>query len=724
MPSDATEAPRGMRLRFDRPDVEARFRDDSFDRSLPFLRLSIVLGAILYSAFGALDYVRWPELAPQFWAARAAIVAMLLATLALSYTPVFRAVVQLTVASVAFAAGLAIVWMMSLTNPPDHIYYVGLIIIVFYAYHFLRVRFAYATAVSWLMLAAYDVMALTVSPVDPVELVTVNFFLVTANIVGMISGYFSEFYIRRDFEKSELLQEHQRQFASIADNLPGAVFRRVVRPDGTIRYPYVSASLMTTLERDPQELVGNPDLVFGWVHPDDLEAGVAEVGRHDETLEPLSMELRFLTGTGGIKWLRISARAYRAANGDRVWDGVALDITDLKQREDELRQAQKMEAVGQLTGGVAHDFNNLLTVVIGNLDLYTRKVGEDGPGGRLIASALASARRGSELTRRLLAFSRRQALQPVPVDLNALVAGMSEMIERTLGAQVDVAIRVRHALPPASADPAQVENALLNLSLNARDAMVEGGRLTIETGELTVDTAEGPEEARLDPGRYVWLGVSDTGTGMLPEVRERAFEPFFTTKASGAGSGLGLSMIYGFARQSGGTVRIYSEEGVGTTVRLILPVAAEAAAACGPAQPAHEDKTRAVPGQTVLVIEDDDAVRALAAEMLDGLGYTVRAFADGPSALRAIEGSGRVDLLFTDVALPGGMTGTEVAARARLERPDLRVLYTSGFAAQHLLRAGSVPEGVELLNKPYTMTELATAVHHALDRTNADALAQ
>ncbi len=710
-----------MRLRFDQPDVEARFRDENFDRSLPFIRLSIALGAVLYSAFAALDYVRWPELAPQFWVARAIIVAMLLAILALSFTPQFRAVVQFAVASVAFAAGIAIVWMMSLTSPPDHIYYVGLIIIVFYTYHFLRVRFAYATAVSWLMLAAYDVMALTVSTMDPVELITVNFFLVTANVVGMISGYFSEFYIRRDFEKSELLQEQKRQFASIADNLPGAVFRRIVRPDGTIHYPYVSTSLMTTLERDPQELVGNPDLVFGWVHPEDLESGVAQVRSHDATLEPLSMELRFLTGDHKVKWLRISARAYHAANGDRIWDGVALDITDLKQREDELRQAQKMEAVGQLTGGVAHDFNNLLTVVIGNLDLYGRKAGEDAPGGRLIASALAAARRGSELTRRLLAFSRRQALHPVPVDLNGLVSGMSEMIERTLGAQIDVVASTRDDLPPASADPAQVENALLNLSLNARDAMPEGGRLTIETGELLIDAADGTEDARLEPGRYVWLAVSDTGTGMPAEVQEHAFEPFFTTKASGAGSGLGLSMIYGFARQSGGTVRIYSEEGVGTTVRLILPVAAEAAAGGG-AAPAGVGEAKAAPGETVVVIEDDDAVRALATEMLGGLGYTVRAFADGPAALSAIEGGSRVDLLFTDIALPGGMAGTEVAARARRERPALRVLYTSGFAAQHLLRSGSVPDDVELLNKPYTLAELATAVRHALERTNPHAL--
>jgi PAS domain S-box-containing protein len=390
---------------------------------------------------------------------------------------------------------------------------------------------------------------------------------------------------------------------------------------------------------------------------------------------------------------------------------ITRDLTERKQTEQALRQAQKMEAVGQLTGGIAHDFNNLLTVILGNLQMLGDQVRDDALSAKLVDAAARSAGRGAELTRKLLAFSRRQMLNPASIDLVELVGGMTEMLRRTLGETIEVATRVDAQVPHAFADQGQVENALLNLALNARDAMPRGGRLTIGIEAARLDADYTARESGVAAGDYVMLAVSDTGTGMLAEVLARAVEPFFTTKESGKGSGLGLSMVYGFAKQSGGHLKIYSEPGYGTTVRLYLPVAQRTEARA--AMAAGHDHPRG--SETVLVVEDDEDVRQVAVGFLDSLGYAVLEAADPRQAMEMLERNARVDLLFTDVILPGGMTGVDLAREACARHGTLKVLYTSGYARGALPASGHVEEGSALLAKPYSREFLATMVREVLD---------
>jgi len=390
------------------------------------------------------------------------------------------------------------------------------------------------------------------------------------------------------------------------------------------------------------------------------------------------------------------------------------DVTEQRQAEQALRQAQKMEAVGQLTGGVAHDFNNLLTVILGNLQILAEHVQGDAEAGELLKAAIKAGRRGADLNRTLLAFSRRQRLAPAPVDLNELIAGMAGMLRRALGETIQTVVVPSPGLPLAMADPAQLETALLNLAVNARDAMPEGGTLTIETASVVLDESYTAREADVAPGSYVMLAVSDTGSGMSPEVLMHAFEPFFTTKDTGKGSGLGLALVYGFVKQSGGHVKIYSEEGHGTTVRLYLPPVR------GSIEQALEAPAAAVHpkgSETVLVVEDEEDVRELACRVLNGLGYRVLSAADGAAALAILEREAGVDLLFTDVVLPGGLNGPELARRAASADRAPRVLYTSGYTGNAIQQLDAIEQGVRLICKPYPIEELARKVRAALDGT-------
>jgi PAS domain S-box-containing protein len=387
----------------------------------------------------------------------------------------------------------------------------------------------------------------------------------------------------------------------------------------------------------------------------------------------------------------------------------------LRANEAALRQSQKMEAVGQLTGGVAHDFNNLLQVIIGNLDTIERKLPEDFIRLRRAAGqALKGARRAASLTQRLLAFSRRQPLDPKPANVNSLVTNLSELIHRTLGETVAVETVLAAGLWQVEIDANELEAAILNLAVNARDAMPEGGRLTIETANAHIDEAYAANYAEVAPGQYVGIYVSDTGEGMDQETVGRAFEPFYTTKPVGRGTGLGLSQVYGFVKQSGGHVKIYSEPGDGTTVKIYLPrfVSGEAAALV------QEDDGPAPDGdgeETILVLEDDDDVRTYSVDILRELGYRVVEAHDGPSALRLLQRQTRVDLLFTDVVLPGGMTGAQVAEQAREARPGLKVLFTTGYARNAIIHQGRLDKGVRLITKPFGSNELASKVRDVLD---------
>jgi PAS domain S-box-containing protein len=393
---------------------------------------------------------------------------------------------------------------------------------------------------------------------------------------------------------------------------------------------------------------------------------------------------------------------------------VTRDITQKKAVEEQLRQAQKMEAVGQLTGGIAHDFNNLLTVIMGNLEHLERvSPPAQQPTQRLIAAALRGASRAAILTDRLLVFSRRHPLAPEVLSVNKLVAGMSDLLRRTIGEAILVETVLAGGLWPTLADSNQLENALINLAVNARDAMPDGGKLTIETANSHLDDAYARMHDEVQPGQYVGIFITDTGIGMSAENVAQAFEPFFTTKDIGQGTGLGLSQVYGFIKQSGGHVKIYSEVGEGTTVKLYLPRHSGAEDMVG-----GREETRELPrghGETVLVVEDDPDVRDYTIEIVSELGYTVLSAGDGTTALRLLDSHREVSLLFTDVGLPGGMNGRQLAEQALRRHPRLKVLYTTGYARNAIVHQGRLDPGVEVVFKPFTYSDIATRLRQLMD---------
>ncbi|GAA4343228.1 hypothetical protein GCM10023144_45900 [Pigmentiphaga soli] len=465
------------------------------------------------------------------------------------------------------------------------------------------------------------------------------------------------------------------------------------------------------------ELIGASLLDF--VHPDDVALTRIEMRRLTLGQHSLRFEIRCRHRQGAYRWI-----SWRAAADEAGIHAVGRDVTAereageaLRRAEEQLRQAQKMEAVGQLTGGIAHDFNNILQGVIGPLDLIRRSIelGRTANLGRFIDTAIAAAHRAAALTHRLLAFSRRQSLDPKPIDLGALVSSLEDLLRRTLGERIVLQTASQEGLWHALTDANQLENSVLNLVINARDAMPAGGRLTIATANVRAGSDPALRDDGIEAGDYVMLSVADTGTGMPPEVVEKAFDPFFTTKPIGQGTGLGLSMIYGFAKQSNGHVRIHSRVGVGTEVRLYLP-RCEPEPPARPAEPPVVEAAAAQPqgaGETVLVVEDDPAVRMVVVEVLRGLGYATLEAADGAQGLAAIDAAPRVDLLVTDVGMPG-INGRELASRARRLRPGLAVLFMTGYAENAQLRSGFLEPGMEMIIKPFAIDHLAATVREML----------
>lgn len=400
--------------------------------------------------------------------------------------------------------------------------------------------------------------------------------------------------------------------------------------------------------------------------------------------------------------------------GESIFVGIVHDLSERKKTAEQLVQAQKMETVGQLSGGIAHDFNNLLTVIIGNADELCDSLKARPDLKLLCDSIVAAGERGAELTRRLLAFSRRQTPIPVELDCNNLVEGMRILLRRTLREDIEIIASCGESLVAAYADPGQLESAILNLALNAQDAMPRGGHLTIATAHATLDERYQEDHPEVTPGDYVLISVTDDGEGMVPEVRAHVFEPFFTTKDVGKGSGLGLSMVYGFIKQSGGHVSIYSEPGPGTTVRLYLPAAKSAAKKAAESQ---KDEAEAAKGAgTVLVVEDDPFVRGYAAACLESLGYRVITSSNGPDALGKLTQGADIDLLFSDVVMPGGMSGWELAERAHRLKPDLKVLLTSGYSLDTLAARSGTGSNPAVLHKPYRKTELAERLSEIWER--------
>ncbi len=409
----------------------------------------------------------------------------------------------------------------------------------------------------------------------------------------------------------------------------------------------------------------------------------------------------------------VEAREILARSREELEAAVEERTAKLMEAESRLRQAQKMEAIGQLTGGIAHDFNNMLAVIMGGLNLLQRKLERgDTNVGRYVEGALEGARRAASLTSRLLAFSRQQQLAPEQIDANRLVQGMTDLLTRTLGEAIKVETVLSAGLWRTHADTNQLEAAILNLAVNARDAMEGGGKLTIETANAHIDDVYAAEYA-IAPGQYVLIAVTDTGSGMTPEVMAKAFDPFFTTKPVGKGTGLGLSQVFGFIRQSGGHVKIYSEVGVGTTVKIYLP------RSYGEGEPAERrntaaDRVSGGAGEVVLVVEDEERVRAFSVDTLRELGYAVVEATTPADALDVLRRGEPVALLFTDVVMPG-MNGRQLADKALAIQPGLKVLYTTGYTRNAVVHNGVLDPGTNFLAKPFTIEDLAMKVRQALD---------
>jgi PAS domain S-box-containing protein len=399
-------------------------------------------------------------------------------------------------------------------------------------------------------------------------------------------------------------------------------------------------------------------------------------------------------------------------DGESIFVGIIHDLTSRKRTEEQLIQAQKMEAVGQLSGGIAHDFNNLLTVIVGNAEYLGEQLVTRDDLKRLADDICSAGERGAELTQRLLAFGRKQTLRPVETECNKLLDSMHKLLRRTMREDIEIVTDFDPDLRVAYADPAQLESAVLNLALNAQDAMTSGGRLTISTANALLDNQDHNVHPDVRAGDYVLIAVTDNGEGMSKPVLDRVFEPFFTTKDVGKGSGLGLSMVYGFTKQSNGHVSIYSEPGLGTTVRVYLP--SLSAKAKEPTLPPRVDIETPAGAETVFIVEDDPFVRSYAVMSLQSLGYRVTAAVDGNDALQKLGTNMHVDLLFTDIVMPGGINGWELADLARKARPQLRILLTSGYALETLTAQGHLRDGSAILAKPYRKAELARRLREAL----------
>jgi signal transduction histidine kinase len=424
---------------------------------------------------------------------------------------------------------------------------------------------------------------------------------------------------------------------------------------------------------------------------------------------------------GALRWITVRGRIYRDAAGQpQTLAGVIMDTTRQHEAEQRLSQAQKMEAIGQLTGGVAHDFNNLLTIIVGNLDMIVRRPDNAQRVERLATSAMTAARRGAEVTEKLLSFSRRQVLRPETVNPNRLLKDFRALVQQAVGDAIEIRVDLDASLDPVRLDPVQFENAVLNLAVNARDAMPGGGALTVKTCNAHLDANELVDRPELKPGAYVLVAVSDTGHGMDAATVTRAFEPFFTTKDVGRGTGLGLSQVYGFVQQAGGHAQIKSVIGKGTTVELYLPRSAASEKAAETALPASSDSAlplrRAAAGEVVLVVEDEPAVLEMAVESLTELGYRTFTASRASEALDRLQGPDRIDILFSDVVMPGGMNGVQLSVEARRIRPGLRVLLTSGYTGTALVD-GAVPPDVPLLNKPYQREDLANQLRVVMGRS-------
>lgn len=486
------------------------------------------------------------------------------------------------------------------------------------------------------------------------------------------------------------------------------------RPDNPI--VFANPAFMGMTGYSPEELIGkNCRLLQG---PDTDRDTIAELRRSIQQRRETAVEILNYKKNGAAFWNALFMSPVFDSDGKLIYFfGSQLDVTRRRDAEEGLRQAQKMEAVGQLTGGVAHDFNNLLTVIQGFADIVMNNLERDGEldrkkAARSMKAILQASERGATLTQQLLAFSRKQKLQGRVVNIIDMIDDLRPLIERTAGGTVKVDITNQESVCNARIDPTQAELAIMNILLNARDAMPSGGNVTIDVRNRSLDTGD-QGFGEMEPGNYVMVTLTDEGTGMSPEVLKRVTEPFFTTKDQGKGTGLGLSMVYGFMKQSGGSLRIYSEEGHGTTVRMLFPCENAKVEPEGAKAPSSYDDKRG--SETILVVEDQIDVGDYAETVLSEFGYTVLRADNAKEALELLDGAGKIDLLFSDLIMPGGMNGVMLAREVKQRRPRMRVLLTTGYAESSIERVDARGAEFELIQKPYKRTELATKVRQVID---------
>jgi PAS domain S-box-containing protein len=503
----------------------------------------------------------------------------------------------------------------------------------------------------------------------PIE---ISLSLIPTDDSTMVLSAITDITERKRFE--EALQQSIERFQSIFDAITEGIFLLDIST-GTFTEVNKAGAAMGGYTVDESVGLSIQEISSG-VSPYTLSGAMDWIEKAVKTGRAQLFDWHFKAKDGRLFWTEILLRS-ASIGGKQLVLAIIRDVSERRAIEQKLRQSQKMEAIGQLTGGIAHDFNNLLAVIQGNLEMISAEVAGKSDFAEMTDDALRAVGRGASLTRQLLAFSRLQPLVPQVVRLDALIASITKLLQRTLGETIEIKTNIPPSLWAVQVDPNQLENALLNLAVNARDAMPDGGKLTLEASNKILDRNDAERNAEVSPGCYVQLAVTDTGIGMPKEMVEKAIEPFFTTKPMGKGTGLGLSMVYGFLKQSGGHLNIYSELGRGTTVRLYLPRANQGSVDVGAANHVSE-VPRCIDGEVILILEDDEGVRKFAVRALTGLGYRIFQAGDGPDALRVLSETGRIDMLLSDVTLPNGMSGPAVVREAKILRPGLKVLFMSG----------------------------------------------